>query len=99
MANQPSIHGIILGYCIRHYREALQKDNPKWTQHFVGGESAGLDPEHYSKIERGKYPHTSFITVANIARTLDCSLDTLFEHYEKELANYYKNRLDDNDGD
>ncbi|WP_170862628.1 helix-turn-helix domain-containing protein [Gracilibacillus kekensis] len=45
----------------------MQEQDPKWTQHYVGAE-AGLDPEHYSKIERGKYPHISFITVEELRR-------------------------------
>ena len=39
-------------------------------------------------IERGKYPQTSFLTIAKIAKALNCSLDTLFENYERELLAY-----------
>ncbi|WP_058308598.1 helix-turn-helix domain-containing protein [Gracilibacillus massiliensis] len=98
MRDVGEINGRILGQCIRQSREELQEQDPKWTQHYVG-EAAGLDPEHYSKIERGKYPQTSFVTVGKIAKVLNCSLDTLFANYEKGIANYNKNRLGEHDDD
>ncbi len=82
-----NIEGKILGYCIRQFRENLKAEDPKWTQEYVG-RLAGIDERHYGKIERGKYPQTSFLTIAKITKALNCSLDTLFENYERELLAY-----------
>ncbi|WP_194842058.1 helix-turn-helix transcriptional regulator [Gracilibacillus salitolerans] len=87
MAQQDHIDGVLLGYCIRQFRENLKAKDPKWTQEYVG-RKAEIDERHYGKIERGKYPQTSFITIGKIAKALNCSLDNLFENYEKELIAY-----------
>ncbi|WP_163583226.1 helix-turn-helix domain-containing protein [Gracilibacillus saliphilus] len=89
VAHQEHIEGLILGYCIRQFRENLKAKHPKWTQEYVG-RKADIDEIHYGKIERGKYLQTSFLTIGKIAKALNCSLDTLYENYEKELIAYKK---------
>lgn len=83
------MNGIILGSCIRAYREKLKDNDPKWTQEYVA-EQIGLNEKHYGKIERGHYPDPHFSVIRDLSQVLDFSIDELSEKITRELEKQNK---------
>ncbi|MGP4039024.1 helix-turn-helix transcriptional regulator [Gracilibacillus sp. D59] len=83
------MNGIILGSCIREYREKLKEKDSKWTQEYVA-DQIGIDEKHYGKIERGYYPDPHFSTIRDLSKVLDFSIDELSEKINNELEKQKK---------
>jgi len=64
------------GDYIRKTREALQKDDPRFSLRKVAG-AIGVEPSYLSKVERGEQPPPSEKTIVALARELDQDPDVL----------------------
>ncbi|SER23477.1 Helix-turn-helix [Gracilibacillus ureilyticus] len=89
MATKRDIEGIILGSCLREYREKLKEKDSKWTQQYVA-EQIDLDDKHYGKLERGYHSDLRFNTIRLLSKVLGFSIDELSEKIDKELEKQNK---------